>query len=552
MDEYLFRRLKESMQPDITYVYQPGNAGLKHFEFEKLIDSASMLEGSRNFNLAEGVCRSRGGTKKWRKLAQSEIIGLFVYNRRTTNSFVTVSVNGKIRANGHVLKSGLIIRSKPFFLVWNDSLIIFTQYNKPQVWNGILLSTYDLPDDHMPADWITDDSYPNVVVIHGSGNSERAWAIGAQGHKKTVYYSKSNDGISEYPDWSETVAEDFSNAGFLYIETDDYAGLTSLIDFGNRLFLFSNKKSYIVTDSSLNLTEWGYVKSQINGGCACQQLLCKTENDLIAMMSDGTIYSITAVQSYGDYKMASLTAPAGIDSYISKNVALNRIDQFHCLFDPVLRVIKFFMVRKYEDKVSFALTLFIDKGVENGWMLHDNQNSQSGYNASTSTFMSVPRRNILQEITGDYSGDLWSLENRELSDEGFRIPVELVTPMLAFDNMRATKTFKRGYLDILAGSKMKCQIQFIIGRAYKDITTFYPGISNRSRWGHAQWGIDKWGSKSYETIEYMINHIGISIKQKISFNVYDDDNKFSKVPFSVSTNMIDYRVVSTRVNTKTA
>jgi hypothetical protein len=170
------------------------------------------------------------------------------------------------------------------------------------------------------------------------------------------------------------------------------------------------------------------------------------------MMEDGEIYSVRAAQEYGDYKLASLTRSAWIHKWIKDNLDLSKIAQFHGIYDPVLRAIKFFVVRSGQTTVDTALVYFVDEGVKNGWMIHDNLNFVSGYSAVCSALVRVGIGNY-QVYTGGYAGFIWKLEQTALSDDSKAIYAGFKTPPMDFNDPKygggeRFKDYKRGRLVI--------------------------------------------------------------------------------------------------------
>jgi hypothetical protein len=64
------------------------------------------------------------------------------------------------------------------------------------------------------------------------------------------------------------------------------------------------------------------------------------------MAADGEIYSIRAVEDYGDYKQASLTRESWMQDYINEHVNLSQINLFHAKYFPRIRAIVFFVCSK--------------------------------------------------------------------------------------------------------------------------------------------------------------------------------------------------------------
>jgi len=420
-----------------TYQIPCNRGGLVHNPNIDLIDPVSMVYPSRNINLDENGRRKRGGTAHVYASAFSNaprIMGLYDFILRNGNQFLIVATNlGEIyKDDTTTIKTGMSTTTHFSFETFDNELFICDGYSRPQTWDGSAASTSDITS--IPSDW-TGSNFPKQLIKHGRGVSERLWAIGCPSTPHTVYASANGDG------------KNFSDANVvtINIETGDGFGIVGAAEFGDRLICFGKKQAYIIDDSDSDTANWGYVAAQWEGGAAHHRVIVKTPNDLIAMMEDGEIYSITAVQSYGDYKAASITRPSFMNRWIKEYVNLSYIDDFHAIYDPILRAIKFFVVRNGQTEVDTALVYFIDKPPQEAWAIHDNQSSNSGYSASCSALIRVSAGSY-QIYTGDYSGNIWKLETENRSDDGNAYYAGFKTPHMTFDNSRITKHYKRGWL----------------------------------------------------------------------------------------------------------
>ena len=420
-----------------TYRIPCDRGGLVHNPNIDLIEPTSMVHPSKNINIHENGRGKRGGTSLVYSTAfpnSPRIMGLFDYRLKDGSQFLIAATNlGEIYKDATTtIKTGMSTTNHFSFEVFREKLFICDGYSVPQVWDGVAASTWDLPN--LPSDW-TGTNFPKQFIKHGRGVSERLWAIGCPSTPYTVYASANGNG------------EDFSDASVvtLYIETGDGFGIVGAVEFGDRLICFGKRKAYIIDDSSPDVTSWGYVAAQWEGGVAHHRLIVKTPNDVICMTEDGEIYSISAAQTYGDYKAASLTRPAHIDRWIKEFVNLSYIDHFHAVYDPVLRAVKFFVVRNGKTQVDTALVYFIDRPVKEAWVVHDNENYPSGYSASCSAVVRKSGGNW-KVYTGDYSGQIWELETVNKNDNGNPYYAGFRTPWLSFDNPRTSKLYRRGWL----------------------------------------------------------------------------------------------------------
>ena len=307
---------------------------------------------------------------------------------------------------------------------------------------SITNQTIDIIDPH--ADWSASDQ-PIQVIKHGNGNSERLWAVGTTGTPGFVYYSNDNDG-SSLPSFLA------SGSGRIYIDTGDKFGLIGACEYQDRLMVFGKNNTYVIDDSDSSPDNWGYSQAGWKGGASNHRLIIVTPNDVLAMMDDGDIYSVSAVQSYGDYKAASIARPAGVDTWIRDNIDLTYISSFHAIYDPNLKAIKWFMVRKTQTQVDTCLVYYIDRSPDKAWTLHNNTTSNiNGYNASCSfNFKGADNKDNI--YTGDWGGTgkgwIWKTEQTSYSDNSTAYEVKLRTPRMSLGGdqdptaVRINKKFK--------------------------------------------------------------------------------------------------------------
>ncbi len=400
-----------------------------------MIQPEMMVHPSRNINLHEGGRGKRGGTAHVDTAAMSggpRVMGIYDYRLKNgTQHLVRATADGKIYKDATTtIKTGLSLTKVTSFEYFNDTLYICNGADIPQTWDGSASSTSNLAN--IPSDW-TGTSYPKQIIKHGRGASERLWAVGCQDTPHTVYVSKNG-------------TDDFSDANVITIniDTGDGEGIIGAIEFGDQLICFGKRQAYIIDDVDTNTANWGYQRAQWLGGAANHRLIVETPYDLICFTEDGDIYSVVTAQSYGDYKAGSIARPAFIDRWIREFINLSYTDDFHAVYDPVLRAIKFFVVRSGQTQIDTALVYFIDRGPQEGWMVHDNQSYDSGYSASCSALIRVSTGDY-QVYTGDYSGWIWKLEQSGRNDNGNGYYAGFRTPWLPFDNPRVTKHYKRGW-----------------------------------------------------------------------------------------------------------
>lgn len=394
-----------------------------------------MMVIARNINLNENGRGLRGGTAHVNATAITgtpRIMGIYdFWLLNGTQKLVTATTDGKVYSDYTTeIKTGLTTAKHTSFEIFDNTLYITNGANIPQTWNGVAASTSNLTN--VPTDW-TGSAYPKQFIKHGRGNSERLWAY----LNNTVYASA--NGTDDFSD---------ANVTTINIETSDGQGIVGAVEFQDRLLTFGKRKAYIIDDADYSTANWGYEAAAWEGGAAHHRLIVKTPNDIICMTEDGDIYSVTAVQQYGDYKQASLVRPSFMDKWIRDNVRLSYVADFHATYDPELRAIKFFVVRNGKTTVDTALVFFIDRPLEEAWTIHDNQTNASGYSASCSCIYrkDPPEHHRIYIYTGDYSGFVWDLEETNTNDNSLAYYGGFKTSHLSFDDPRVSKKYMRGWL----------------------------------------------------------------------------------------------------------
>lgn len=469
-----------------TFAIDLSRGGLNYNQNTDQMSATAMVDGSRNINLHQGGRSKRGGTDNVNTTAISgtpRIYGLYQFRLQDGNTFIlTATSDGKIQKDyGTELKTGLTIDRAVHFVTFNNLVIITTGNGIPQVWDGSAGSTSDL--SNVPTDW-TNGNYPRKMIKHGRGASERLWAIYGKTDPFTVYASdlSAGDGSTE-PDFSD------ANVITIYIDTGDGFGIINAVEFGDRLLCSGKNQVFLIDDLSTTVAEWGYEVAQWRGGTANDRTFLVVENDVLSFTEAGDIYSVVTQQDYGDYAKSSFTRPAFIDEWIRDNIRLLSIDDFHAVYDPVLRCVYFFFVRQGQTDIDTALCYFVDRGPEEGWIVKDNLNSDSGYKASCSALVrkAVGSHKI---YTGGWSdGYIWELETTAQSDNGNAYSSGFKTAISNFGAPRDTKRFDVGWIVTNAKGNYNLLIDIWVDGVYiKQETVSLAGIG--STYGSGIYGAD--------------------------------------------------------------
>ncbi len=402
-----------------------------------LFPPTSFMEPSRNINLHEGGIRKRGGTSHVNETALTDtpqIMGLHDYQLTGGSQFLMVATaDGKIYKNfTDTVKTGLTTGKVVRFITFGGLVFSCNGSEIPQYWDGAAASTSDIA---APAASWSAGNYPTWMVVHSNGLARRVWVGGVANAPYTVDVSKIGDG----GDYTSAVIS-------FYIETGTGDGVVGGFELGERLFLMSKKNAFYMNDSDADSNNWGYKKAIWTGGLAHHGLIAVAPNDVHLMAEDGEIYSFTAVQSYGDYKAASLTRPSYMHKWIQDNIDLSKIAQFHSVYDPVLRATKWFMVKNGSNQVDICLPLFIDRPIDKAWGApHENTSYASGYKASCSALVKKTTGTYKVYI-GDYLGFVWELENGNRNDNGNPIEARVKWSRLNLEDPRTSKHFNQAMI----------------------------------------------------------------------------------------------------------
>lgn len=482
----------------------------------------------RNINFHEGGRASRGGTSKSNETAVSgapRIMGLFDFQRSGTSYQVFLADDGKLYSNTTTtIKTGMSTTNYPSFAVFEDELYTVDGDTTPQVWDGSgAIANLGSPN----GDW-SGSSQPFQVLVHGRGVSRRLWML----FGSTLYYSSLGDGDVFTGGTSGTIP----------IDTMDSIGLTGAVEFGNRLIAFGRTQAYLVVDDDTDTATWGYEKAQWTGGAAHWRVIVKTPNDLLVMAEDGEIYSVGAVQSYGDYKQASLTRPARIDRWIRENVDLTKIERFHACYDQKLRAARFFVVRNGQTAVDACLKYFIDRPPEQAWAVDDGIDATSGFDASCSA--QVRTATGTYEIwTGDHAGFLWRLERTNKNDANAAYTATFKTPNLSIEDPRGTKNFRRGHVTVRPEGDYDLSVKVFVDGDFKATKTISLAGAG-AVYGTGVYDTDVYGGNDLVEGTFELGYIGKRIQLEFFNSTVDQD-------FFVSGLLLDVKPLGSRPSAAT-
>jgi len=485
--------------------------------FELIPDNAT-IDPSVNFNLHELGAGKRGGTSIFvNQTVNNRVMGGYDFRQSTgSQNMVYAKNNGSVYANDDstVIHSGMSTSNFFHFSQFYDDMYIADGGTTPQKWTGGGPTSDVIP----PSDWALVGN-PFQIIFHPRGASFRNWAINRNG----VYASAVNDG------------SDFSDANVLAIPVYSKGGLVAAIEFGQELFVFSKSETFRIDDSATDDSQWGYKKAIWEGGAAHWRLICIADNDVYIMADDLTIYSLQGVFQTGDYRKASVSRPAQIDRYLRDQATFANIEDWHCAYDPKLRCVKWF-TQIGSNLNNTALVQFIDKPADKMWAIHNNINSNSGYQASCS-FTTRKSASDWRIRTGDYQGNIWELEDVSKTDEGNSIPSVLKFKPWQFENPVMNKRFNKGVLRVRSSTNITLIIYLWINNTrLPDITLSINAggsVFDASYFDSAIFADEITGGEPFD-----IKSFGKTMQLQINHDVADEDFFFSEILIGFKNNGI--------------
>lgn len=438
-------------ETDIVDCSKGGIIGAKSID---ALPSYAMVSPTRNISLEQLGRRKRGGTSLFYPSAFSGspvIKGLFgcTFNDGTQYLLAATDDGEIYKDDTNTIATGLSIANFFSFAIGENKVFIADGVSTGKIWTG----SGSVRDILHPATDFT-STPPIQFMKHGREASQRMCAL----NRNAIYLSKSYSADGDM--------EDFETGSVaIYIDTGDGYGLVGMAEFGEEIIAFGRNKAYRIIDTGVDTSEWGYKPAQWTGGAYNFRLLVNTPNDLFCMTEDGEIYSIVSVNSYGDYKLASLTRDSWMGDWIKENVSLAYINLFHAIYNPYNRTVHFFIVKNGFSACNMSLIYFIDRQPSDAWMIHDNSSYPSGFDASAA---GVLKTSSLKNkvITGDYSGGIWELDKEQRSDNNNPYYGGFKTTINSLGNPRVSKHINKASVTLLPKGDFTLNIKTWIDGEY--------------------------------------------------------------------------------------
>ncbi len=220
------------------------------------------------------------------------------------NSIIPPSQSPQTPGNFDVLKTGLDTNATPSYVTFDDLLIISTDNagEVPQSWDGSATSTSDLASD-----------VPKFAFAEVHKN--RVWAAGVAETPSRLFFS----GNVDPTEWDLTQSGEEA-AGFIDIDPNDGDRITGIASYKNELWVFKGpRKGSIHRITGSSPTDFARTTFTRGLGCVSHNTIFQFKDDLGFMWNDGTIHSLKATSSFGDYFESTLSAD--INDYVTREVA---------------------------------------------------------------------------------------------------------------------------------------------------------------------------------------------------------------------------------------
>lgn len=273
-----------------------------------------LIEAENVFFELDGGPHKIGGTSKLNSSvieSGEQIRGLFDFWMQGISNAPTqkrvVHAGTKILADAadgtfSSIKTGLTDEAVPCYTIFNDNLIISSDQDVPQSYDGTTCA--DLAGDPPP-------------FAFSCAHKNHVWAAGNAALPSRLYYSKQLDETN----W-ETSGSPHATSGHIDIDPDDGDRITAIASHKNDLWVFKGpyKGSIHRITGSANTGSDAFSRiTFINGiGAVNHNTLFRYRDDLGFMWSDGTIHSLAATAAYGDFNESALSRP--IHRYLKEHL----------------------------------------------------------------------------------------------------------------------------------------------------------------------------------------------------------------------------------------
>ena len=259
-------------------------------------------------------------------------------------------------------------------------------------------------------------------------HKNRLWAAGNNGAPSRLYFSAFVD-----PEvWSAA-----GGAGFIDIDPNDGDRITAIASHKDNLWVFKGPYSgsihRIVGSAPTGSDSFGRQTFVRGLGCVAHNTVFRFRDDLGFMWSDGSIHSLAATASFGDFNEAALSQP--INGWLSDHVNGSRLTHAWAATDSVKGIVLF--------------TLATDSSTTNNTHLMMDYRFQRPRWAfwtafSSGSVASVVDSGVKRLFGGSNDGYARRLLKSARSIDGLtNIAANTVTPFMSYASPHITKTLER-------------------------------------------------------------------------------------------------------------
>jgi len=431
-------------------------AGLQHPRNTDLLGETALIDGTVNVDFHEFGLGKRGGSDILISGFTGEIRGVYQFKLKSGTTYILVATSeGKVfhTSAANLLVSGMSTNNFFHFMTFNDETYFCDGASAPRYWSGGAAVAVT-----PAATWSSAVDWPFMLVSHSRGGTAgpRLWAI----CRGSVWASPQDGG------------HDFSSA--VQIPVYLPGGLKGAFEFNGTLFVYSETKMVMVDDTDIDENNWGYQDVIWDGGCANFRLSKKVANNMVFVTKEGHIFDLRGVQTTGDYEAQPISLPANISRWIREKVSLNNIENFHCAHDRKRRCLVFFF-QVAGSVVNTGLTYFYDRPPAIAWVVHDNENYESGFRATCSAEAEISVGDY-RIITGDNLGRIWVLGASNKDDNGNPYKAGFKTKRLNHNQPLLWKHFQKARINVAASGNFNLVIRWWVdGKRKTDINLSVSG-----------------------------------------------------------------------------
>lgn len=391
-----------------------GGDGLTGTRNQALIAPGQLIN-ARNLTYENGTLQKEGGSVKFTGSAITgtpAILGGIDWHPTTSlQRSVILGDNGKLYRDtgdgsyGTTLKSSLSTPTEiPVFIeagaevaANNKKLFICTGTNAIQVISGDATTTADYGTP--AADW-SGSNHPTAGLIH----ENKFWAFGNANDPHRAYYSVSTD----HEDMTST------GSGSLAIYPGVGEKIVAGISFKGLLVLWKFPKGiFFVDTSNSDITKWRVIKHSSDVGGVSPLGVALTDDDVVFLDHTGSLYSLSAVNAFGDIASANLSRTSDMHVFVRNEVDQSKFSGSQMIY--------------YVDKRQLHITMSSSTNTWNRRLVMDLNRSDklrfsmSDKDINRSIWLYTDSNGIDRPRTGDNTGDVWNLdqETRSVDGSGF-------------------------------------------------------------------------------------------------------------------------------------